>query len=148
MNSEYPEKTTYLAQLTKVAWAVLIYYWGTTPPENTVLCLCGTNQIQTIHKVQIPFMARCTRYIIIPKLLKSYDLRLATSNISYNGGKKILFCIIYFIYNKPNSSNAIFSSISAISAASRVHPFCNLQSRVRTHSVLGIGLHELLDPTT
>jgi hypothetical protein len=25
---------------------------------------------------------------------------------------------------------------------------CNLQSRARTHSVLGIGLYELLDPTT
>jgi len=26
--------------------------------------------------------------------------------------------------------------------------FCNLQSRVRTHAVLVIGLYELLDPTT
>ena len=31
---------------------------------------------------------------------------------------------------------------------SRVHPFCNLQSRARTHAVLVIGLYELLDPTT
>jgi hypothetical protein len=30
----------------------------------------------------------------------------------------------------------------------RVHPFCNLQSRARTHAVLVIGLYELLDPTT
>jgi hypothetical protein len=29
-------------------------------------------------------------------------------------------------------------------AASRVHPFCNLQSRARTHAVLVIGLYELL----
>jgi hypothetical protein len=29
-------------------------------------------------------------------------------------------------------------------AANRVHPFCNLQSRARTHGVLVIGLHELL----
>jgi len=29
-----------------------------------------------------------------------------------------------------------------------VHPFCNLQSRARTHAVLVIGLYELLDPTT
>ena len=54
--------------------------------------------------------------------------------------------------------NATFSNISAISwrpvlvveeagvrgvslvAASRVHPFCNLQSRARTHAVLMIGL--------
>jgi hypothetical protein len=34
-------------------------------------------------------------------------------------------------------------------AASRVHPFCNLQSRARTHAVLVIGLYELLgNPTT
>jgi hypothetical protein len=28
--------------------------------------------------------------------------------------------------------------------ASRVHPFCNLQIRARTHGVLVIGLYELL----
>jgi len=34
-------------------------------------------------------------------------------------------------------------------AASRVHPFFNLQSRMRTHAVLVIGLYELLgNPTT
>jgi len=34
-------------------------------------------------------------------------------------------------------------------AASRVNPFCNLQSRARTHAVLVIGLYELLgNPTT
>jgi hypothetical protein len=34
-------------------------------------------------------------------------------------------------------------------AASRVHPFCNLQSRERTHGVLVIGLYEFLgNPTT
>jgi hypothetical protein len=32
---------------------------------------------------------------------------------------------------------------------SRVHPFCNLQSRARTHAVLVIDLYELLgNPTT
>jgi hypothetical protein len=36
-----------------------------------------------------------------------------------------------------------------LAAASRVHPFCNLQSRARTHSVLIIGLYELLgNPAT
>ena len=29
-------------------------------------------------------------------------------------------------------------------AVYRVHPFCNLQSRARTHAVLVIGLYELL----
>ena len=37
----------------------------------------------------------------------------------------------------------------SLAAASRVHPFCNLQIRERTHAVLVIGLYELLDnPTT
>ena len=31
----------------------------------------------------------------------------------------------------------------SLAAASRVHPFCNLQSRARTHAVLVIGLYEL-----
>jgi hypothetical protein len=35
----------------------------------------------------------------------------------------------------------------SLAAASRVHPFCNLQSRARIHAVLVICLHELLDPT-
>ena len=36
-----------------------------------------------------------------------------------------------------------------ISGCKSVHPFCNLQSRVRTHAVLVIGSYELLDnPTT
>ena len=37
----------------------------------------------------------------------------------------------------------------SLAAVSRVHPFCNLQSRARTHAVLVIGLYELLgNPTT
>ena len=37
----------------------------------------------------------------------------------------------------------------SLAAASRVHPFCNLQSRARTHAILVIGLYELLgNPTT
>jgi hypothetical protein len=36
----------------------------------------------------------------------------------------------------------------SLAAASREHPFCNLQRWVRTHVVLVIGLYELLDPTT
>jgi hypothetical protein len=32
----------------------------------------------------------------------------------------------------------------SLAAVSRVHPFCNLQSRVRTHAVFVIGLYELL----
>ena len=48
--------------------------------------------------------------------------------------------------HRPWESN--WSTLS-LAAASRVHPFCNLQSRARTHAVLVIGLYELLDnPTT
>jgi hypothetical protein len=37
----------------------------------------------------------------------------------------------------------------SLAAASQVHPFCNLQSRARTHAVLVIVLYELLgNPTT
>jgi hypothetical protein len=37
----------------------------------------------------------------------------------------------------------------SLAAASRVHPFCNSQSRATTHAVLVIGLYELLgNPTT
>ena len=33
--------------------------------------------------------------------------------------------------------------VKSLAAASREHPFCNLQSQVRTHAVLVIGLYEL-----
>ena len=36
----------------------------------------------------------------------------------------------------------------SFAAASRVHPFCNLQSRARTHAVLAIGLYALLGNPT
>jgi hypothetical protein len=36
----------------------------------------------------------------------------------------------------------------SLAAESRVHPFCDLQSRAQTHAVLVIGFYELLDPTT
>ena len=37
----------------------------------------------------------------------------------------------------------------SLAAASRVHPFCNLQIQALTYSVLEIGLYELLgNPTT
>ena len=32
----------------------------------------------------------------------------------------------------------------SLAAASRVHPFCNLQSRARTHAILVIGLYACL----
>jgi hypothetical protein len=40
-------------------------------------------------------------------------------------------------------------STLSLAAANRVHHFCDLQSRARTHAVLVIGLYELLgNPTT
>jgi len=48
--------------------------------------------------------------------------------------------------HRPWSSNWYTLSLAD---ASRVHPFCNLQSRARIHAVLVIGFHELLgNPTT
>ena len=35
-----------------------------------------------------------------------------------------------------------------LAAASRMHPFCDLQSRARTHAVFVIGLYELLGNRT
>jgi len=36
----------------------------------------------------------------------------------------------------------------SFAAASRVHTFCNLQSRALTHAILVIGLYELIGNTT
>jgi hypothetical protein len=47
--------------------------------------------------------------------------------------------------HRPWASNWQFISLAA---ASRVHFFCNLKSWARTHTVLVIGLYELLVPTT
>jgi hypothetical protein len=48
--------------------------------------------------------------------------------------------------HRPWASN--WSTLS-LATASGVHHFCNLQSWVRTHAVLMIGLYELLgNPTT
>ena len=117
--------------------------------------------------------------VIIIKIVISNNIFLETFcliNWPKGASVLVLYCIdlidwIWFLM-----FNATFSSISAISwrpvlvveeagenhrpwasnwkalshaTASRVHPFCNLQSRARTHAVLVIGLYELLDnPTT
>ena len=48
--------------------------------------------------------------------------------------------------HRPWASNWQILSLATVS---RVHPFCNLQTRARTHAVLVIGLYELLgNPTT
>jgi len=47
--------------------------------------------------------------------------------------------------HRPWASNLYTLSLAA---ASRVRPFCNLQSRARTHAVLVIGLYELLGNST
>ena len=46
---------------------------------------------------------------------------------------------------RPWASN--WSTLS-LAVASRVHPFCNLQSRARTNAVLVIGLYDLLGNPT
>jgi hypothetical protein len=48
--------------------------------------------------------------------------------------------------HRPWASNWLTFSLVA---ANRVHPFCNLQSLAQTHTILVIGLYELLgNPTT
>jgi hypothetical protein len=47
----------------------------------------------------------------------------------------------------PTMGKQLVNFITA--AGSRVHPFCNVQSRAQTHAILVIGLYELLgNPTT
>jgi hypothetical protein len=53
----------------------------------------------------------------------------------------------FYIWKKPEYLERTTDHGQA--TGSRVHPFCNLQSRARTHAVLVIGLYELLgNPTT
>ena len=47
--------------------------------------------------------------------------------------------------HRPWARNFLMLSLAA---ASRVPPFCSLQSQVRTHAVLVIGLYELLGNPT
>ena len=47
--------------------------------------------------------------------------------------------------HRPWASN--WKTVS-LAVTTRVHPFCNLQSRARTHGVLVIGLYELLGNPT
>jgi hypothetical protein len=44
----------------------------------------------------------------------------------------------------PTSHSLLNRITTYLAAAGRVHLFCNLQSRARTHVVLEIGLYELL----
>jgi len=86
-----------------------------------------------------------------PTTIRSTTTILVTENYAKVHMRWLIDCFLVF--------NATFSNISAISwrpvlvveeaEASRVHLFCNLQSRARTHGVLVIGLNELLsNPTT
>jgi hypothetical protein len=47
------------------------------------------------------------------------------------------------------SLTIFYAELSSLTASSRVHSFCNIQSRARTYAILVIGLYELLgNPTT
>ena len=50
--------------------------------------------------------------------------------------------------NHPQWASNWYNKLYHLPAVSRVHPFCNLQSRVRTHIVLVIGVYELLGNRT
>jgi hypothetical protein len=59
---------------------------------------------------------------------------------------RILFL---FLCNTQVDYNMQLAGSKLLSPETQVHPFYNLQSRVRTHAVLVIGLYELLgNPTT
>jgi hypothetical protein len=60
---------------------------------------------------------------------------------SFNGGRS------RSTQREPSTMGKQLVTLS-LAAVSRVHLFCNLQSRARTHAVLLIGLYELLGNQT
>jgi hypothetical protein len=72
-------------------------------------------------------------------------LNATFSNISAISWRPVLVVEEAGENHRPWASN--WQTLS-LAAASRVHPFCNLQNRARTHAVLVIGLYELLDNPT
>jgi hypothetical protein len=90
----------------------------------------GTKNIEQKQQIAdaeaiINYLTLCTSILVFTLLEDNYNTNLSEGSL------------------KPPTLQTL-----SLAAASRVHPFCNLQSRARTHAVLVIGLHELLDPTT
>jgi hypothetical protein len=93
------------------------------------------------------FMCSVLKIIVGPLVIfllaiTSCVLRFTASNYPFPISK--LF-VVPVENHRPWASN--WKTLS-LAAASRAHPFCNLQSRARTHSVLAIGLYELLGNPT
>ena len=82
-------------------------------------------------------------------LIDLFVLNTTFSNISAISWRPVLVveeAVVPGENHQPWSSN--WKTLS-LAAASRVHLFCNLESRAGTHAILVIGLYELLDnPTT
>jgi hypothetical protein len=66
------------------------------------------------------------------------------SNSAAKSGRPVLVVKEAGVHGENRRSWASNRSTLSLAVASRVHPFCNLQSRVRTNAVLVIGLYELL----
>jgi hypothetical protein len=79
----------------------------------------------------------------IVKMLKFFVFSATFSNISAISWRPVLVVEEAGVTREPPTIDSNWSTLS-LAAASRVHPFCNLQSRERTHAVLVIGLYELL----
>jgi hypothetical protein len=100
------------------------------------------NQIKSNHRILIP-LARS----IFNNIWEITDNRVSMMNIK----NKSRYTGVFPLSSKPEGKYPWASTWETLSLAtvSRVHLFCNLQSRVRTHAVLVIGLYELLcNPTT
>jgi hypothetical protein len=112
------------------------------------------------HCIFIPF-----RFTVLDYLFSMFKfvLNLKHRNKSYSVYEFEFWCLtplsaIFQLYHGdqfkwwwkteyPERTNDSGQATGKLAAASRVYPFCNLQSWAQTHAILVIGLYELLDPT-
>jgi len=90
-------------------------------------------------------------YIIITNTFRFWFINCWCFNATFSNISAILWQPVLVVEEAGENHRpctSIWETLS-LAAASRVHPFCNLQSRARTHTVLVIGLYEFLgNPTT
>ena len=101
-----------------------------------VWCVCVTISFFTTDLLFL-------KYMYIVKMLNFFVFSATFSNISAISWRPVLVVEEAGVTREPPTIDSNWSTLS-LAAASRVHPFCNLQSRERTHAVLVIGLYELL----
>ena len=102
------------------------------------------NVVQTTR-----FWNNLPRYLIAKRLDCDFDFwyfNATFSNISAISWRPVI--VVEEARREPPTMGKQLVTLS-LAAASRVHPFCNLQSWARTHAALVIGLYGLLgNPTT